>query len=312
MLLRDRFTATNHVIPYDPAVGLALGDMVAAVLLQQLSYWTDHQADDEGWIELRGERMRNQLGVTPKVVRRARMSLEELGLIEVVTDGLPKRTRVRIIWPKLEAWWTKHVSDHRDAHRAPTQAERDPHQVPSGSNPPLIGKKEQKDLVGEAASVFTFEQVLSGHADRIPKSKLLQMPAGVVQPIQTRWAEVWGVRLRGFISDERENAWRRAVRKGVKPSDFAKAIIGMRWDVLSWPDRVNYCGWSHVLKRIDDWLRNYDKHEGKLPTITIRRDIRTRIENGVVVPAEYVWTDADEHMRNQGYRFDLETEEWRK
>ena len=112
----------------------------------------------------------------------------------------------------------------------------------------------------------------------------------------------WGKRnLRSPVSDERKKAWKKAIGEGRTPSDFIKAIYGMKLD--PWPERKDRNGWVYVVRHIERWIDLFDEHG-------LSTSLETKIIKGVLVPKSYMWTQEDEHLLQMGKRFDVETEKW--
>ena len=119
------------------------------------------------------------------------------------------------------------------------------------------------------------------------------------------WAVVWNKnQKRTTVNIERKKTWAKAMGEGHKPSDFLKAIYGMRHD--TWPERKNRNGWTYVLRHIERWIELYDD-KGR----AFDQPIDTKEIKGVIVPFGYEWSQEDEHLLQMGKRFDIKTEKWK-
>lgn len=330
MGLLERLDGLGHRIDYFPRLSAALdGDPCMAIVLQQLRFWSmpghrSFRADDDGWVDIRAADAMRDLGMSSKVLRRCKSGLESKGLIETRQGGFPKRAQARILVEGVEQWWVN-SGDQRARLGPPVVTKGHDQSRPKGATVPILKRSKQRKKKNKAAKAapllpgiesediekpLTFEQILNGRADAATKGELAECPGRVMSPLLRRWASLWGVdpgRVR--LTPQRASAWRSAIRnpeRPVKPSQFAKAILGMKHD--EWPDRSQYTEWTHVVKHLWRWVGLYEQF-GEPPDGDLSG---TKVINGVRVPSGYVWSAADVHMLNQGYRFDVKTERWVK
>lgn len=301
----------GHAIAYYPRLAKHLGDPCLAIALQQFIYWTldakNKRADAAGWVDVVGTTMLNELGMSAKVVTRAKRELAEMGLIEARRGGMPARCQVRVDLDAVDAWWV----DKTGASLA-QRAKQDLTNGPSmfgleGKATPLSTKKEEDFRELPLGESISFNQIARGDVDGAHLKSLHECPRHVMEPLLRRWAELWGKSTdRVRMNPERCKAWRAALRDGWKPSEFARAILGMRFD--DWPDRHRYCDWKFVHKDLERWLELYDSNRGRAAPKA--GEPGTKLVGQTRVPADYVWTQEDDFAAAAGYRFDLEARKW--
>ena len=308
-------SAKGHLIAYYPRLSSALGgDPAAAVVLQQMIYWTHvaDRADSEGWVGVAGVTAMSELGMSAKTLSRVRQHLESLGLVETRRAGMPARCQIKLKTEAVDSWWDSLSLDQRAklvSTKGPTAVS------PKGKTAPIL-EKNKEDTQKRAGQLFeenlTFEAILGGAIDGSPKSALLRCPKHVLEPLLTRWAEVWGKEPeRVRLTEKRCAAFRRAVNDGTPakpfaPSEWAQAIIGMRFD--DWPDRKNYCDWQYIAGDLLKWCELYEANTGR--NIPKANAPGTKLIKGVRVPDDYVWDHHDDHNMNRGFKFDLESAKW--
>ena len=73
----------NPVVVYPGSLWILDGDRNAAVVLQELLYWSDKGKDEEGWIYKTQEDLGEKLWMSGYIVAKSIKTLLGLGLIEV-------------------------------------------------------------------------------------------------------------------------------------------------------------------------------------------------------------------------------------
>jgi hypothetical protein len=170
---------------------------------------------------------------------------------------------------------------------------------PKGKTAPLLLK--------ELKEVRSFDEILKGGMDEIPKCKLLMPSDDELDPILREWSIQWGKDpAKTIITTRRRKSWKSVIRDGFSPSDFCKAILGMRFD--DWEERQKYCDWAFAAKDVEKWVEMYESNKGKEPPPII--DTSIRVVEGVKVPVDYDWTQEDSYMAKSGYNFCLKTNSW--
>lgn len=333
MSLRNLICGLGHRIDYFPRLSNKLdGDPSTAIVLQQLLYWSDEdskrnfKADDEGWVDVRAADAENDLGMSPKILRRCKKSLEVLGIIQTRQAGMPKRSQARVITTALEQWWIG-VNDEVGTGMH-SRAQRSPLVVPKGHHlslpkvttaPSSINTKQEEQAsksevlsfgLSEASEPETsFEKILAGVHDGTELERLLACPPCLMEPLLARWASMWGKSgARVGLTERRRKAWRQALREGSSPSTFAKALVGMKFD--DWPERPRHCDWHLISRDVFRWIELYDENDGR--TVPANDEAGTKTVKGVRVPHGYVWNHHDDHCRDQGHSFDLKLGRWVK
>lgn len=302
MKLSHMFRELEMAVPYHPALARNLGlDPTACIFFAQLWYVSGRRADESGWFSASLLEVGDSLSMSPKVQRRARERLLDLGLLEV-RRGATMQYRVNV--SLLEARLGRAQGSLSGSTKCPSGT----YKVPIGN---LVSSSYKKEEEREEGLLFedsiTFEDILNGHIDTAPTAKLLKCPEHIMKPLLSRWSVIWGLDgARVRMTVKRRQAWRQALREGAAPSDFAKAIEGMRHD--DWADRADYCDWPHVTKGLRRWCRLYDK-QGSAPKPDAA-GLPFKVVKGVRVPPAYVWDAQDDHLHSQGFRFDLINERW--
>ena len=92
----DLLQPPGHPIAYFPSLAPHVGGTKAAVLLNQLSYWTPRTKDADGWIYKTQEDLCLETGLSLKEQRTARESLKRLNLIEEKYERLNHRLWLRL------------------------------------------------------------------------------------------------------------------------------------------------------------------------------------------------------------------------
>jgi hypothetical protein len=88
-------------IAFFPAFGRLFG-VHAALMLQQLIYWTGKQADPDGWIYKSAEDWEAELTLSPREQSTARKKLTDAGVIEEKYQRLEHRMFFRILPDRLD------------------------------------------------------------------------------------------------------------------------------------------------------------------------------------------------------------------
>ena len=150
---------------------------------------------------------------------------------------------------------------------------------------------------------FTRSAILGGEFDKRPAHVNLS-DLRMVEFMLMEWAEAWGKNLnRLTVNAERKKIWKKAIKDKIKPSDFLKAIWGMKHD--PWEERKNRCGWTYVFRHWERWVEMFEEFGFQVADMTKMKTIR-----GVVVPLDYSWDQSDDNLKQLGNRFDPIARRW--
>lgn len=173
------------------------------------------------------------------------------------------------------------------------------------------GRSEPAPLIPDHE--WTFAEIRDGKLDGLHKTR--GIPANAVRALFSHWQSLWSGQRHKTATARDKRAINRARNEGWKLSDFAKAIEGMTFD--SWPDRKLYCSFEHVAKSMDKWVFLYNEHGGAIRKAESERKPdapaigRTKRVKGVIVPADYEWTEADDSAVAMGLEFCLTSNGWK-
>jgi len=307
MRLSDFLGGLGIAVPFYPSIARMLDSDSGAILLAQLWFLSPSRADDDGWMYVGRDEIEKTLGMARRRQESARKSLVTAGVLEERKAGMPRRTEYRVDFDRLETLWCEAAARHGGAKRTAMTVQNGP------SILSIVKTKKESGAVGTlpgiAAAPATAAAVIGGALDGLPPKRLRDLGGDDLRPLLDLWADTWRKpRNRVLFSDVRRAAWRKAIDQGVKPSDFAKAILGMRHD--DWPERRDRCDWPYVLRHLDRWTSLYD--DNGAPTDDSPDRAGTKTVEGVRVPLDYEWDAGDKHMMTTGHRFDLKGRQWVK
>jgi hypothetical protein len=293
----------GHAISYYPKVAKQLGDPCSAIALQQFLYWSfdDDKAAEDGWIDVIGKDCLNQLGMSAKTMTRVKKSLESMGLIETRVSGMPARCQVRVLTEAIDFWWSGVVGTL-------TGFDQRAKQVSTNGSTELCPKGETIPLIKELKNIRTFDEIMAGAYDGMPPKLLALMPSDALCPILRAWATAWGKPPdKAKMTAVKKKSWVAAMKDGVLPSDFCKAVLGMRFD--DWEDRRNFCDWKHTVKDVEKWVELYELNAHKKPPPIV--NATTKLIEKTFVPKDYEWTKEDSFMAARGtYNFNVDKRRW--
>jgi len=293
----------GHAISYYPKVAKQLGDPCSAIALQQFLYWSfdDDKATKDGWIDVIGKDCVDQLGMSAKTMTRVKKSLESMGLIETRVSGMPARCQVRVMAEAIDSWWVD-VGGTLNGF-----AQRGKQVSPNGATG-FCPKGETIPLIKELNNIHTFDEIIGGALDGLTPKQLARLPSDALYPILREWATAWGkTPAKVKMTASRKKAWVASMKDEILPSDFCKAILGMRFD--EWEDRKRFCDWRHVAKDVEKWSDLYESNKDKKPPPVTSEAVK--IIEKTFVPSDYVWTKEDSFMASRGnYTFNVEKRSW--
>lgn len=293
----------GHAISYYPKVAKKLVDPCSAIALQQFLYWSfdDDKATKDGWIDVIGKDCVDQLGMSAKTMTRVKKSLESMGLIETRISGMPARCQVRVQPEAIDSWWSNVGGTLGGLDQRAKQ-------VSTNGATGFCPKGETIPLIKELKNIHTFDEIIGGALDGIPGKQLARLPPDALYPILRAWAAAWGkdpAKIK--MTSGRKKAWAASMKDEILPSDFCKAILGMRFD--EWEDRKRFCDWRHVAKDVEKWADLYQSNKNKKPPPTANESVK--IIEKTFVPSDYVWTQEDSFMASRGnYAFNIEKRSW--
>jgi hypothetical protein len=172
----------------------------------------------------------------------------------------------------------------------------------------LSGKvAEQAELMSVDSDV-TFDSILLGRFDSAPKKR--QRSRAITKVLLVQWCEEWGKDHRRVkLTDDRHRAYLAALDDGWTPSQFAKAMVGMRVD--PWRDRPKHNGWKLVRRGMQKFLDLYEEMQaGTTHKLDLSALGETRSIRGVLVPSGYAWDHHDDFNKDIGNRFDPRSCRW--
>ncbi|WP_151777184.1 hypothetical protein [Acinetobacter brisouii] len=98
----------GRAVAYYPAVGLALGNPLAGIMLSQLIYWNDKTENNLG-VYKTAEEWTAETGLTYSQQRTARKLLRELGILIETEKRLEHKIFYKLDIPVFDAWYQTHV-----------------------------------------------------------------------------------------------------------------------------------------------------------------------------------------------------------
>jgi len=111
MLILKQFVGSENVVSIPRALILWVGDLTAALVLNQVLYW---QATDEDWVPVPYGLWRDQFGLSEYVIRKAAKRLKEMGVGFQTGlrkyDGAPT-VHYHVDWSTFEAAYTQYVQN---------------------------------------------------------------------------------------------------------------------------------------------------------------------------------------------------------
>ncbi|RDV83898.1 hypothetical protein [Ammonifex thiophilus] len=107
MRLTDFLREVGPPVGYYPGLTRITGGVKETLFLCQLLYWTDREADPEGWVHKTQEEIAEETGLSRREQESARRSLKELGFLEEKREGCPARLLYRVNLDALNAAWEK-------------------------------------------------------------------------------------------------------------------------------------------------------------------------------------------------------------
>ena len=177
----------------------------------------------------------------------------------------------------------------------------------------LAPKREPEPAPPTQLSIATgidIEDVRQGRLDALSPSVLAASEA-LHEALVAYWAKLWGKRVE--VTASRRQAMRALFVERRAPSQVVLALDGMRED--DYERRVEFCEPRYLLKAgaFERFVARAERvASGAVPS---RRGITvaTKTVGSVVVPADYVWTSADDYAAASGrYSFDLVTRKWKE
>ena len=274
---------------YDPEIARALDDDVhAAIYLENLRL---RELKPGSQVLVSPAEVRRVTGMRAAAVAQARAALVRAGFIELRgTDGRDTVHVLRreVIAATLDAWRLRAEADER----APPKPER---------------KRAEQPALLEAGPISA-DDLLAGRFDGVAASDEL------LTALVRFWARTWRHPESVTLTKERRAALKRAIVDDKrKPSDIAKACVGMLED--PWPERAKpgMHELQHVVRQLEKWLGLYAAVQAGAPSKAGAVGTATRIVRGHVVPADYEWTEADTfNAADTRLRFDLDLKRWVK
>lgn len=129
------------------------GNGNAAIFLSQLLWWARRKADDDGWFYRTRKQMKERCGLSSQAQQTAEKVLQSLNLIEKERRGMPARNHYRL---HLNSIVSRLAGDPQESGGSPPIKNRGVgaqsssggymgDQVPGGSPPNSIEKKEEKE-----------------------------------------------------------------------------------------------------------------------------------------------------------------------
>jgi hypothetical protein len=105
----------GRTIAFHPEMARMLGSIKAALLLQQLIYWTPKAADPDGWVYKTAEEWEEETSLSYKEQRLVRRILgaKRFGVIEERHDRLQHRLYFRVNKQALDDLWARKAVDQR-------------------------------------------------------------------------------------------------------------------------------------------------------------------------------------------------------
>lgn len=105
----------------------------------------------------------------------------------------------------------------------------------------------------EEVEGVTFDRILAGDFDGLDRATLTQSEA-MMQVLWSRHQALWGTDT-PFLAENRYH-WQAWLVAGLRPSDFAKALLGMRLD--DWDKRPQHTGWRHLEKQHEKFISLFE------------------------------------------------------
>lgn len=303
--LSEALLGLGHAVPFYPRLAVMVGNPFAALLLAQLFYLTQNDSDNDGWVKRTDEQLTQALGIKRDRLTRARARLMEIGVLESHKNGEHATHHYRVDWDALESLWvsgdtlqvtSKELCGKPADHFAGNQQRHLILKTNTKTNGP---KSDQTALI---VPVATIPRIRDGVLDHIPKGKLVADCDPMLSVMLDYWKQMWGLtdsRIR--MTDERRKIWRKSVREGWLPSDWVKAIRGMRFD--TWDERAKHNDWQHILRNMEKWLRLDSENDGRaIPSLV--NDADTKTVRGIRVPKQYQWSSKDDYCLENGWKFE--------
>jgi uncharacterized phage protein (TIGR02220 family) len=103
----DFFEALGRPVVYHPRLARLLCSMKAAILLEQLMYWTPRAKDADGWISKRPDELEEETSLTYEEQRAARKILRNWQVLEERHARLEHRLYFRVNRKVLDNLWGK-------------------------------------------------------------------------------------------------------------------------------------------------------------------------------------------------------------
>ena len=99
------FEALGRPVVYHPSLAKLLGSKNAAILLEQLIYWTPRSKDPDGWVYKKPDEWEEETGLSYEEQRSARELLRARGVWEERNARLEHRLYFRVIRAALNSMW---------------------------------------------------------------------------------------------------------------------------------------------------------------------------------------------------------------
>jgi hypothetical protein len=145
----------SEVVTLFPALGKIGGSLTAGIMLSQAVYWTEVDADSEGWFQRTEAQWQKATTMTISEQEGARAKLVAKGLLEIDRRGIPARLHYRLCWDAIvTAVAALRPSDSGSAETA----EQVPHGTSSTKTVEQVRPKTQNWSSENRGTIYSFER----------------------------------------------------------------------------------------------------------------------------------------------------------
>jgi hypothetical protein len=341
MRLLEAIHDVGPFFSFSARIARAVGGPEEGLLLQFI-LWKLRDVDDD--VTLTAEQIEEATALTPRRQAHARENLRALGVLSEERKGIPCRTHYRVnaawfdvVWEnektRIDETSKQGTTKRDDSVRRNVDAGRDEtskhslleehkeqltERAPLTASPGVRNVRRKRREAPALGLEFDPEDVLKGACDTLDTRRSGEMADAVLSATVRLWASVWSTTpSRVIVTKDRRTVWRDAMKAGAKPSDFAKAILGMKHDNTSRIDREDYCDFVHVARALERFIALFEKNGDprSQPPKRKRSDMKEqRVSNGtiVLVPRDYAWTQDDDTAATMGLCFDADARKWKR